>query len=218
MMKRLLLFLCCLPASVLAMDDDMFFHYTRAELGAGRALQPSAAVQSVLLDGWVGGDKDRLWWQADAQWQGGPAAHGLGAWYGHYFAPFWDAQAGVRSEGGTDYLSIGARGLAPYQYDSDIKLELGGGKWFAHGSFEQEVLLTNRFILRPSLALSLSASDIDNTVRRGIYRGVLGLQARYEFSRELAPFLSLTRTLHPRALPGGEPHVTQWLVGVRLIF
>lgn len=215
--------LCLLPSLSWAMDHDPWYSYTRAELATGQVRHQAGAVQSLALDGWVGGDKDRLWWQGDASWQAGHSAgSGIAAWYGHYFAPFWDAQIGVRAEGSPEsanYLSLGVRGLAPYQYDTDIKLDIrSDGKWFLHGGFEQEVLLSNHFILRPWLDASVAGTDIDSTVRRGLYLVDFGVQARYEFSRKLAPFIAISRTLHPLAQAGGEPPSTRIVAGIRLIY
>ncbi len=44
------------------------------------------------------------------------------------------------------------------------------------------------------------------------------LQARYEFTRKFAPYVELSRTLFPRALPGGFGPETSLLAGLRLIF
>jgi copper resistance protein B len=201
-----------------AMDHEQTYSYTRAEATLGNANQ-----QSLLLDGWVGGDKDRLWWQGDAAWQSGNVSgSGLGAWYGHYFAPFWDAQIGVRSEGSpnsANYFSIGVRGLAPYQYDTDLKLDVrSDGKWFVRSRFEQELLMSNQFILLPWLAADVSGEDIDATVRAGLYRTDIGLQARYEFTRKFAPFLEVSRTMYLHALVNGEQNATLYMAGLRFIF
>jgi copper resistance protein B len=220
------LFLCLMglmPSLVLAMDHDPVFSYTRAELASGQTRHQAGSAQSLSLDGWIGGDIDRLWWQSDAAWQAGKTGgSSAGAWYGHYIAPFWDAQIGLRSEGSphsANYLSAGVRGLAPYQFDTDIKFDLrSDGKWLVHGRFEQEVLMTNRFILRPWLSGYLSGADIDATVRRGLYQADFGLQARYEFTREFAPFMEITRTFYLRTVAGGEPDSTRILAGVRFIF
>ncbi len=209
------------PAS--AMEDDFFNSYTRAEVAAGTIVGQAGSAQSLVLDGWAGYDVRRLWWAADASRLGGKTeASTAGAWYGQYIAPFWDAQIGVGHEGSLQnatYLSAGVRGLAPYQYDTDIKFNVRtDGKVFARARFETDFLMTNRFILRPWLDTGWAASNINATVRTGLYQLGLGLQARYEFTRKLAPYLELSRTLYPRALPGGFAAETSLLAGLRLIF
>ncbi|WP_141678821.1 copper resistance protein B, partial [Acinetobacter baumannii] len=93
--------------------------------------------------------------------------------YGRYIAPFWDAQIGVRLDDRPErrnYLTLGVRGLAPYAFDVDLKLFVrDDNKVFARTRFENVFLITNRFIVTPSLGLEWSASDVDTTVRRGAY-------------------------------------------------
>ncbi len=206
-----------------AMEDDLFYSYTRVEAAAGSLWGQAASAQSLALDGWAGYDVRRLWWQAEGSRQAGKTEGSTGGvWYGQYIAQFWDAQVGVGRDGtvqNATYLSAGVRGLAPYQYDTDIKLNVRtDGKVFARARFETDFLMTNRFIVRPWLDTGWSASNINATVRTGLYQLGLGVQARYEFTRKFAPYLELSRTLYPRALPGGFAAETSLLAGLRLIF
>lgn len=206
-----------------AMEDESIYSYTLIEADAGKVRGQSGSAQSLAIDGWVGGDFNRLWYQFDTERRGGRTeAAELQLLYGRYIAPFWDAQIGLRRDerpDGRDYLALGVRGLAPYAFDVDLKLFVrDDGKVFARTRFENEFLLTNRFIVTPSVGLEWSASDIDATVRRGAYQADLGVQARYEFNRRVAPYVSLSRTFYPRAQSGGETAATQWRVGLRLLF
>jgi copper resistance protein B len=206
-----------------AMEDESIYSYTLIEADAGKVRGQSGSAQSLAIDGWVGGDFNRLWYQLDTERRGGRTeAAELQLLYGRYIAPFWDAQIGLRRDerpDGRDYLTLGVRGLAPYAFDIDLKLFVrDDGKVFARTRFENELLITNRFIVTPSVGLEWSASDIDATVRRGAYQADLGVQARYEFNRRVAPYLSLSRTFYPRAQSGGETAATQWRAGLRLLF
>lgn len=206
-----------------AMEDESIYSYTRVEAGAGKVRGQSGSALSLGIDGWLGGDFNRLWYQLDAERRGGRTeAAELQLLYGRYIAPFWDAQIGLRRDerpGRRDYLALGVRGLAPYAFDVDLKLFVrDDGKVFARTRFENDFLITNRFVVTPSVGAEWSASDIDATVRRGVYQADLGVQARYEFSRRVAPYLSLSRTFYPQARAGGEAATTQWLAGMRLIF
>lgn len=205
-----------------AMEDESIYSYTLIEADAGKVRGQSGSAQSLAIDGWVGGDFNRLWYQLDTERRGGRTeAAELQLLYGRYIAPFWDAQIGLRRDerpDGRDYLALGVRGLAPYAFDVDLKLFVrDDGKVFARTRFENEFLLTNRFIVTPSVGLEWSASDIDATVRRGAYQADLGVQARYEFNRRVAPYVSLSRTFYPRAQSGGETAATQWRAGLRLL-
>lgn len=218
---------CALVATVAlgaqAMEDESLYSSTRVEAGAGKVRGQSGSAQSLAIDGWVGGDFNRLWYSLDAERRGGRTeAAEVQLLYGRYVAPFWDAQIGLRRDerpDGRNYLAVGVRGLAPYAFDVDLKLFVrDDGKIFARTRFENEFLITNRFIVRPSVGLEWAASDIDATVRRGAYQADLGVQARYEFNRRIAPYLSFTRTFYPRAQPGGQSSASQWSAGLRLLF
>lgn len=206
-----------------AMEDESIYSYTLIEADAGKVRGQSGSAQSLAIDGWVGGDFNRLWYQLDTERRGGRTeAAELQLLYGRYIAPFWDAQIGLRRDerpDGRDYLALGVRGLAPYAFDVDLKLFVrDDGKVFARTRFENEFLITNRLIVTPSVGLEWSGSDIDATVRRGAYQADLGVQARYEFNRRVAPYMSLSRTFYPRAQSGGETAATQWRAGLRLLF
>ncbi|HWH73838.1 MAG TPA: copper resistance protein B [Methylibium sp.] len=206
-----------------AMEDESIYSYTLVEAGAGKVRRQADSAQSLAIDGWVGGDLNRLWYQLDAERRGGRTeAAELQLLYGRYIAPFWDAQIGVRRDErpeGRGYLALGVRGLAPYAFDVDLKLFVrDDGKVFARTRFENELLITNRFVATLSLGVEWSASDIDATVRRGAYQANLGAQARYEFNRRVAPYLSLSRTFYPRSQSGGGAAATQWRAGLRLLF
>ena len=92
------------------------------------------------------------------------------------------------------------------------------GKVSARTRFENDFLLTNRFIARPYINVEWSASNLDPTVRRGPYQTDVGLQARYEFNRRVAPYVDVSRTFYPRAQSGGQRPATTVRAGLRLIF
>lgn len=215
--------LSMVAASAQAMEDESIYSYTRIEADTGKLRGRPGSVQSLAVDGWVGGDVNRLWYQFDAERSGGrTSASELQVLYGRYIAPFWDAQVGLRHDerpGQRDYLALGVRGLAPYAFDVDLKLFVrDDGKLFARTRLENDFLLTNRFIVRPYANVEWSASDQDTTVRRGPYQADLGVQARYEVNRRVAPYVDLSRSFFPRAKAGGEQPATLLRVGLRVIF
>lgn len=209
--------------SAQAMEDESIYSYTKVEVGIGKISGEAGSSQSLNVDGWVGGDFNRLWYQFDVERAGGRTeAAELQLLYGRYIAPFWDAQVGLRHDerpGQRDYLSVGVRGLAPYAFDVDLKLFVrNDGKVFARTRLENDFLLTNRFIARPYFNVEWSASDLDETVRRGPYQFDVGLQVRYEFNRRFAPYAEVSRTLFPSAQSGGQQPSTTFRGGLRVIF
>lgn len=154
-----------LAASAQAMEDESIYSYTKVEADTGKLRGRSGSVQSLGVDGWVGGDIHRLWYQFDGERSGGrTSASEVQLLYGRYIAPFWDAQIGLRHDerpDRRDYLTIGVRGLAPYAFDVDLKLYLrDDGKLFARTRVENDFLLTNRFIVRPYASVEWSASTL----------------------------------------------------------
>lgn len=209
--------------SAQAMEDESIYSYTKVEAGTGKIRGEAGSSQSLAVDGWVGGDFNRLWYQFDGKRTGGRTEGSeLQLLYGRYIAPFWDAQVGLRHDerpGQRDYLAVGVRGLAPYAFDVDLKLFVrNDGKVSARTRFENDFLLTNRFIARPYINVEWSASNLDPTVRRGPYQTDVGLQARYEFNRRVAPYVDVSRTFYPRAQSGGQRPATTVRAGLRLIF
>ena len=209
--------------SAQAMEDESIYSYTRVEAGTGKICGQAGSSQSFNVDGWIGGDFNRLWYQFDGERAGGRTeAAELQLLYGRYIAPFWDAQVGLRRDerpGQRTYLAVGVRGLAPYAFDVDLKLFVrDDGKVSARTRFENDFLLTNRFIARPYINVEWSASNLDATVRRGPYQTDVGLQARYEFNRQFAPYVDVSRTFYPRAQSGGQRPATTVRAGLRLIF
>lgn len=71
--------------------------------------------------GWIGTDRNRLWWRTFGEGADGASAEGeLTLLYGRYVRMFWNIVAGARYEsepvrGG--YLTAGIQGLAPYWFE-----------------------------------------------------------------------------------------------------
>lgn len=215
--------LCALVAGASAMEDESIYSATRVTVDTGKVRGQAGSVQSIGIDGWVGGDINRLWYQYDGERSGGRTATSeLQLLYGRYIAPFWDGQIGLRRDDrpdGKSYLAMGVRGLAPYAFDVDLKLYVrDDGKVFARTLAETDFLLTNRFIVTPSVGIEWSSSNVDATTRSGPYQADVGLRARYEFNRRITPFVDVSRTFYPRAAEGGESASTRVSAGLRMLF
>ena len=212
-----------LTASARAMEDESIYSYSKWEADTGKLRGQSGSVQTINVDGWAGTDINRLWYLFDGKRINGRTSDSeLQLMYGRYIAPFWDAQIGLRHDErpkGRDFLALGFRGLAPYSFDADLKLFLrDDGKLFARTRLENDFLLTNRFIVRPYANVEWSASNQDATVRRGPYQTDLGVQARYEINRRIAPYADLSRSFFARAKAGGQRPATLLRAGLRVIF
>lgn len=190
-----------------------------------------AAVLGWSGHGWIGTDLDRLWLRSSGRRGAGrvQAAH-IEALYGRSIAAWWDVVAGVRRElrpgPQRTFAAVGIQGLAPQRIGVEATAYLGEhGHAAAHLELEYELLLTNRLILQPLLALELRARD---DPARGIGAGLAsaegGLRLRYEITRRFAPYAGLAhersfgRTAELRRMASGPVRDTHFVLGLRLWF
>jgi len=149
------------------------------------------------LDGWVGGDVERLWTRSKGQVADGDIEDAEAQlFYGRNFHPFWDALIGVRQDFEPDsetYLAAGVVGLAPYFFETEVTAFVST-EGDLSARFEQsfELPVTQRLIVEPRIELSAFAQDVP---ARGIGAGFsdieAGLQIRYEVTRKFAPYVDL---------------------------
>lgn len=152
--------------------------------------------------GWIGGDYNRLWYYTEGTkvYDGKLEDVDVQLLYGRLIAPFWDIQAGLRySKPLTDgpsrsHAVLGVQGLAPYRFEVQAATFLSErGDISARAELEYELLLTQRWILQPRLAINYAIQEVKN---QGIGRGLndleLGLRLRYEIKREIAPYVGVS--------------------------
>ena len=187
------------------------------------------------LGGWVGGDVNRLWLKSEGEVTDGKTQKAeVWAMYGRNFAPFWDAQVGVRYDVKPDrpgerthsYLTVGVTGLAPYWFETEAHVFVrDDGAISGRVRAENQWLLTQRLIMKPRLEVNLNTRDDPrNGLGTGITDASLGLQTRYEFKREFAPYLDVTyrqkfgATADYARARGEKPDETRLSVGIRWMF
>jgi copper resistance protein B len=163
--------------------------------------QSNAGSTGLNLDtkGWVGRDRDRLWFRAEGDSEDGDIgeaeAHVL---YGRQFARWWDLVAGVRQDfepgPSRTWAAFGVQGLAPYWFEVELTGYIGAsGRTHLRGEVEYELLLTNRLVLQPLVEVALfGKSDPERGIGAGISTTDVGFRVRYEFKREFAPYIGMT--------------------------
>jgi copper resistance protein B len=149
--------------------------------------------------GWIGGDRNRLWFRSEGEGEdgrvGGAEAHAL---YGRAVARWWNLVAGVRLDvrpgPAQTWAAIGIQGLAPYWFEVEATAYVGdSGRTHFRFETEYELLLTNRLVLQPRLEVQLyGKSDPERRTGAGLSSSDLDLRLRYELRRELAPYLGVT--------------------------
>ncbi len=208
------------PLVSYAHDDNMIFSTTRIEVDAGRF--DSQSSQTWRADGWIGHDYNRFAWRTQGARTGGKTEEAdVQALYSRYLASFWDIQAGVRHEfkpDGKDYGVIALRGLAPYAFDVDTAAFVRtDGKLFARTRFEYDLLMTNRFVVRPFVAADWSLQSLpDEGIKSGRTSSEIGVNLRYEIKRSFAPYVEVSRQTHASLL--ARESGTAARVGLRLLF
>lgn len=151
--------------------------------------------------------------------------------WGHALNAYFDAQLGVRLDQFDDgknrqWLGIGLQGLAPYWFEVDLTAYVGSdGRTALAAEAEYELRLTQKLILQPRAELNLYGKDDPaNELGAGVSDLALSLRLRYEFSRQLAPYIGLEwadtygDTADYRRAAGSNTSETQFVAGLRFWF
>lgn len=183
-------------ADMKEMHEDTTFHMIRLDTDIGDSNEGSFGTWD--LDGWVGGDTEKLWLRSEGEVVGGETEEAE-AWamYSRNIATYWDAQVGVRYDWepvSTAYLVAGFEGLAPYWFETQAHLFLSDeGDLSARIREENDLLLTQRLIAQPYAEIDLYAQDVpEQEVGAGLSSAQFGLQTRYEITRKFAPYIDIS--------------------------
>lgn len=181
------------------------------------------------VQGWWGGDLNRLDWSTEGERSREGTRNGrVELHWSHAASAFRDWQWGVRHDFGwgpaRQWFAAGVKGLTPYWFELAATLYAGPrGRTAARVEVGYELLFTQRLILSPSLELNLyGKDDARRDIRSGLSDVEAGLRLRYEFSRRFAPYLGVDWSRHFGRFDDGrrhEPaHETAWVAGVRFWF
>lgn len=153
---------------------------------------------SIDAKSWIGGDINRVWLRAEGESsEGRPENAQLHALYGRSFSRWWDVVAGLRQDfrpgSPQAWLAVGVQGLAPQWFEVEATAYFGrAGRTHARFEVEYELLLTNRLILQPLVEAEVyGKSDPQRGIGSGLSSLDAGLRLRYEFRRELAPYIGV---------------------------
>jgi copper resistance protein B len=183
------------------------------------------------VQGYWGGDTDKLWLKSEGEGGFGEAIDDaeIQALYSRAIAPFFDLQLGVRRDlapFGRNHAVLGIQGLARYRFEVDAALFLSDqGDLTARIEAELDQRLTQRLVLQPRTEIGLAAQDIPELgIGAGIDTISLGVRLRYEIVREFAPYIGVEQDWRiggsaDYARAQGTPvGITSFVVGVRLWF
>lgn len=181
-------------------------------------------------DAWFGKSIDKLWLKTDVEVLDGEVEEAqLQVLYNRAISPFWDLQAGVRHDfkpAKRTWAALGVQGTAPYFIETKASAFLGEqGQAAISLSAEKEVMLTQKAVLIPELALNLYGKDDHELgVGSGLADLNLGLRLSYEIEREFAPYIGVSwskkfgKTADMAEHHGEKTQDTQFLVGIKAWF
>ena len=202
--------------------------------------------RAVLLDRLEAGEQDSLHWdfslwagraanrltvRSEGERRQGATEHAeLQLLWTRPVARWWDLVAGARTDfepgASRNLAAIGVQGLAPYRFEIEATAFVGqSGAAAARFEGEYELLVTHRLILQPRVELNWEAQD---DPARGLGSGLVnidaGVRLRYEFRREIAPYIGLVRsrrfggTADFARAAGYDTDDTSLVAGIRLRF
>jgi copper resistance protein B len=180
---------------------------------------------------WAGYSFNKLAVRTEGEKNGGDTERAeLELLWSHTVARWWDVVAGGRADfepGATQsWAAFGVQGLAPQRFELEATAYVGnGGTTAARFQGEYELLITPRLILQPQLELNwYGQTDASRGVGSGLSSAEAALRLRYEFRREIAPYVGLVRerkygtTADYARSEGDDADDTRLVAGIRLRF
>lgn len=215
--------------AMMDMNDDPLLHKVMIDRFEIRDTQHGKPV-ILEADAWFGKSLDKLWLKTDLEAVDGELEEAqVQVLYNHAISPFWDMQAGGRRDfkpAQRTWAALGVHGTAPYFIDTNASLFLGkSGQAALSLSAEKELMLTQKTVLIPELALRMYAKDDHELgVGAGLSDLNLGLRLSHEIKREFAPYIGVNwskkfgKTADMAEHHGEKTQDTQFLVGIKAWF
>lgn len=158
------------------------------------------------LEGWAGGDRNRVWLRAEGETRtSGPTDGRFEGtfFYARHVAPYVDLLVGVRedvvygaevADRERTLAALSLDWLVPGRIDFEPNIFVSDdGDFSARVTATTDLFLTQRLIVQPRFEVNLSATDAPAFgVQSGFNDVELGLRLRYEIRREVAPYLGVT--------------------------
>jgi copper resistance protein B len=191
------------------------------------------STNGVNIDsrGWVGRDRDRLWFRVEGDGEDGRVGEAQAhLMYGRQFSRWWDVVAGLRQDfrpgPAQTSAAFGVHGLAPYWFEVEATAYVGAsGRTHARFEVEYELLITNRLVLQPLVEAEIfGKSDPERGVGAGLSTTDAGFRLRYELRREIAPYVGITwrnkwgKTADFAEAAGEDTGGARFVTGLRLWF
>jgi copper resistance protein B len=225
------------PSPVNDQEHRLFTLVDVLEYRPSTAKRESTSDYRWDIEGWYGGDYNRLWFKSEGQRDTAFKADydvDFQLLYGRFIRKYYDIQVGGRVETqsfrGTNVTRgqtvIGIEGLVPYNYDVEAALFIDlDGKVSGRLSLTKDFLLTQQLILQGRFETNAAVQRVERfTTGSGLNNLEFGIRLRYEIRREFAPYIgfSLDRSFGETATlvrqEGGDPRQIRFVMGLRMWF
>lgn len=225
------------PSPVNDRDNRLFTLVDVLEYRPSTSRRESTSDYRWDIEGWYGGDYNRLWFKSEGQRDTAFKADydvDFQLLYGRFIRKYYDIQVGGRVETQSfrganvtrGQTVIGIEGVVPYNYDFEAALFIDlDGKVSGRLSLTKDFLLTQRLILQGRFETNAAAQRVERfTTGSGLNNLEFGIRLRYEIRREFAPYIgfSLDRSFGETATlvrqEGGDPRQIRFVTGLRMWF
>lgn len=155
------------------------------------------------LNGWHGGDLNRLWFKSEGEQSAREAERNIDAQllYGRFVKKFYDVQLGAGVQTATfkgrsstrAQAVVGFEAFVPFKADLETLLFISqDGDVSGRVTFIRDLLITQRLILQPRVETNIAAQQVERfRVGTGLNNIELGVRVRYEVRREFGPYVGL---------------------------
>ena len=181
---------------------------------------------------WYGTDYDKVWVKTQGELDRGRRADNaeVQLLYSRLIGYYWNLQGGVRYDPSPrpdrTYGVIGVQGLAPGLFEVDAQSFVSEkGDLSARLELYYDLLITQRLVLQPNVEINVAAQRVPELGIGGGFNDIeAGLRLRYEFTREVAPYVgvnysrSIADTARYSRREGDRVEAVEFLTGLRVFF
>lgn len=182
---------------MMGMDDRALFGKVMLDRLEWRDEEVSTYEWEVTA--WYGGDINKVWFETEGEHVDGSVADArVELLWDRILTPWWSTRLGGRQDSGDDptrnWLAFGVAGLAPGFIEMQAMAYVGDqGRTALRFSADYDLLITQRLVLQPEVELNVYGSDDpERLIGAGLSDLELGLRLRYEFRREIAPYVGMS--------------------------
>jgi copper resistance protein B len=191
------------PGANAASSHELYYGavlFEKLEWGVGLDGSPNVA----RWDGqaWYGTDYDKIWLKTQGEVERGRRTENaeVQLLYSRLIGYYWDFQAGIRYDPrprpDRTYGVIGIQGLAPGLFEVDLQGFVSErGDVSARLELSYDIYVTQRLVLQPNAEINVALQRVPELgVGSGFNDFEAGLRLRYEFTREVAPYIGVNYT------------------------